>query len=40
MYLVEDVVVYKKVLGKLILDIKREVVIFEKVRSCVGDKCY
>lgn len=40
MHLVEDVVAYKKASGKAILDTKREEVIFEKVRSRVGDKRY
>ncbi len=40
MHLVEGVVAYKKALGKPILDTKREEVIFEKVRSRVGDKRY
>ena len=38
MHLVEGVVAYKKASGKPILDTKREEVIFEKVRSRVGDK--
>ena len=37
MHLVEGVVAYKKASGKPILDTKREEVIFEKVRSRVGD---
>ena len=40
MHLVEGVVAYKKASGKPILDTKREKVIFEKVRSRVGDKRY
>ncbi|CKB72385.1 chorismate mutase/prephenate dehydratase [Streptococcus pneumoniae] len=40
MHLVEGVVAYKKASGKLILDTKREAVIFEKVRSRVEDKRY
>ena len=40
MHLVEGVVAYKKASGKQILDTKREEVIFEKVRSRVGDKRY
>lgn len=40
MHLVEGVVAYKKASGKQILDTKREAVIFEKVRSRVGDKRY
>ena len=40
MHLVEGVVAYKKTSGKLILDTKREEVIFEKVRSRVEDKRY
>ena len=40
MHLVEGVVAYKKSSGKPILDTKREEVIFEKVRSRVGDKRY
>lgn len=40
MHLVEGVVAYKKSSGKPILDTKREAVIFEKVRSRVGDKRY
>lgn len=40
MQLVEGVVAYKKASGKSILDTKREEVIFEKVRSRVGDKRY
>ena len=40
MHLVEDVVAYKKASGKAILDTKREEVIFEKVRSRIGDKRY
>ena len=40
MHLVEGVVAYKKASGKAILDTKREEVIFEKVRSRVGDKRY
>ncbi|CJL23613.1 chorismate mutase/prephenate dehydratase [Streptococcus pneumoniae] len=40
MHLVEGVVAYKKASGKLILDTKREEVIFEKVRSRVEDKRY
>ena len=40
MHLVEGVVAYKKASGKPILDTKREAVIFEKVRSRVGDKRY
>ena len=40
MHLVEGVVAYKKASGKSILDTKREAVIFEKVRSRVGDKRY
>ena len=40
MHLVEGVVAYKKDSGKPILDTKREEVIFEKVRSRVGDKRY
>lgn len=40
MHLVEGVVAYKKTSGKPILDTKREEVIFEKVRSRVGDKRY
>ncbi len=40
MHLVEGVVAYKKASGKPILDTNREAVIFEKVRSRVGDKRY
>ncbi|RRD32041.1 MULTISPECIES: chorismate mutase [Streptococcus] len=40
MHLVEGVVAYKKASGKLILDTKREAVIFEKVRNRVEDKRY
>lgn len=40
MHLVEGVVAYKKASGKLILDTKREAIIFEKVRNRVGDKRY
>lgn len=40
MHLVEGVVAYKKASGKLILDTKREEVIFEKVGSRVEDKRY
>ena len=40
MHLVEGVVAYKKSTGKLILDTKREEVIFEKVRDRVIDKKY
>ena len=40
MHLVEGVVAYKKASGKPILDTEREAVIFEKVRSRVGDKRY
>ena len=40
MHLVEGVVAYKKASGKLILDTKREAVIFEKVRNRVDDKRY
>jgi len=40
MYLVEQVVTYKKASGKPILDTKREEVIFEKVRSRVSNKNY
>ena len=40
MNLVEGVVAYKKASGKLILDAKREAVIFEKVRSRVTNKSY
>ncbi len=40
MHLVEGVVAYKKASGKPILDTKREVIIFEKVRSRVEDKRY
>ena len=40
MHLVEGVVAYKKSSGKPVLDTKREAVIFEKVRSRVGDKRY
>jgi len=40
MHLVEGVVAYKKASGKLVLDTKREAVIFEKVRSRVEDKRY
>ena len=40
MHLVEGVVAYKKVSGKPILDTKREEVIFEKVKSRVGNKKY
>lgn len=40
MYLVEDVVAYKKASGKAILDTKREEAIFEKVRNRVEDKQY
>ena len=40
MHLVEGVVAYKKASGNPILDTKREAVIFEKVRSRVGDKRY
>ncbi|BDT64448.1 hypothetical protein SP4011_08650 [Streptococcus parapneumoniae] len=40
MHLVEGVVAYKKTSGKPILDTKREVVIFEKVRNRVEDKRY
>ena len=40
MHLVEGVVAYKKSTGKLILDTKREEVIFEKVRNRVIDKKY
>ena len=36
----DRVVAYKKASGKPILDTKREAVIFEKVRSRVGDKRY
>ena len=39
MHLVEGVVAYKKASGKPILDTKREAVIFEKVRSRVGEMC-
>ena len=38
MHLVEGVVAYKKSTGKPILDTKREEVIFEKVKSRVGNK--
>lgn len=40
MHLVEGVVAYKKASGKPILDTKREKVIFEKVKSRVGNKKY
>ena len=40
MHLVEDVVAYKKVSGKAILDTKREEAIFEKVRNRVSNKKY
>lgn len=40
MHLVEGVVAYKKASGKSILDTKREEVIFEKVKSRVGNKKY
>ena len=40
MYLVEQVVTYKKASGKPILDTKREEVIFKKVRSRVSNKNY
>ena len=40
MHLVEEVVAYKKTSGKLILDTKREAVIFEKVRNRVENKRY
>ncbi|EIF36952.1 MULTISPECIES: chorismate mutase [unclassified Streptococcus] len=40
MHLVEGVVAYKKASGKAILDIKREEVIFEKVRNHVSNKKY
>lgn len=40
MHLVEGVVAYKKSTGKPILDTKREKVIFEKVKSRVGNKKY
>ena len=40
MHLVEGVVAYKKASGTPILDTKREVIIFEKVRSRVEDKRY
>lgn len=40
MHLVEGVVAYKKSTGKPILDTKREEVIFEKVKSRVGNKKY
>ena len=40
MHLVEDVVAYKKATEKPILDTKREEVIFEKVKSRVGNKKY
>ena len=40
MHLVEGVVAYKKASGKAILDTKREEVIFEKVKSRVGNKKY
>ena len=40
MHLVEGVVAYKKASGKLILDTKREAVIFEKIRNRVEDKRY
>ncbi|MFS9053273.1 chorismate mutase [Streptococcus infantis] len=40
MHLVEGVVAYKKASGKPILDTKREEVIFEKVKSRVGNKKY
>lgn len=40
MHLVEGVIAYKKASGKSILDTKREEVIFEKVKSRVGNKKY
>ena len=40
MHLVEGVVAFKKSTGKPILDTKREEVIFEKVKSRVGNKKY
>lgn len=40
MRLVDQVVAYKKVSGKPILDSKREEVIFEKVKNRVEDKRY
>ena len=40
MHLVEGVVAYKKSSWKPILDTKREEVIFEKVKSRVGNKKY
>ena len=40
MHLVEGVVAVKKVSGKQILDMKREELIFERVRNKVEDKRY
>ena len=40
MHLVEGVVAYKKASGKQILDMKREELIFERVRNKVEDKRY
>ena len=40
MHLVERVVAVKKVSGKQILDMKREELIFERVRNKVEDKRY
>ena len=40
MHLVDGVVAYKNASGTPILDTKRESIIFEKVRSRVGDKRY